>query len=420
MNMRVMFALYIAVIETQGWPGYLATMTTAEHEPKVYLARNTKPASVRGRPWVFSNQLQFTPEVRAIAPGTVVRLAEPDGRLLGLYHFNPHSLIAARLLTRNHSRTIDARFYRERIEKALALRERLFDRPFYRLVHSEGDSLPGLVIDRYGDTLVVQPNTAGMDAHRDMIVEALQGLLSPKAIALISSGPARALEGLEPLSDMPVGSVDGPISVEENGLTYFGDLLGGQKTGWFFDHRLNRAFTARLSKGQDVLDLYSYAGAFGIACAAGGAASVTTVDRSEGALQLAAKAAEANGVADRVTTVTAEAFDWLAKNERHFGVVVADPPAFAKTRKDIPAALKGYEKLARLAVQAVAPDGLICLASCSHHVSAEAFQEATSAGIRAGGRAAKLIHSAAAGPDHPVHPLLPQTAYLKFLVYALD
>ncbi|MCH8684233.1 class I SAM-dependent rRNA methyltransferase [Pedomonas mirosovicensis] len=395
-------------------------MTSDENEPKIFLARNVKPASVRGRPWVFSNQLQFSADVRAIAPGTVVRLAEADGRLLGLYHFNPHSLIAARLLTRNHSRTIDARFYKERIEKALTLRERLFDRPFYRLVHSEGDFLPGLVIDRYGDAVVVQPNTAGMDAHKEMILEALQAVLKPKTIALVSGGAARTLEGLEPLNEVPVGAIDGPVQLEENGLTYFGDLTGGQKTGWFFDHRLNRAFVSRLARGQDVLDLYTYAGAFALAAASGGANSVTAVDRSDSALQLANKAAEANGLADKVTTVTADVFEYLQNDTRHYGVVVADPPAFAKSRKDIPSAMKGYEKLARLAVQRVAPDGLLCIASCSHHISAEAFQEATSAGIRTGGRAAKLIHAAAAGPDHPVHPLLPQTAYLKFLVYALD
>lgn len=395
-------------------------MTPDENEPKIFLARSIKPAAVRGRPWVFSNQIQFSADVRAIAPGTVVRLAEADGRLLGLYHFNPHSLIAARLLTRNHSRTIDVRFYKERIEKALALRERLFDRPFYRLVHGEGDFLPGLIIDRYGDSVVVQPNTAGMDAHKDLIIEALQTVLKPKTIALVSTGPARVLEGLEPLSEVPVGTIEGPVQLEENGLTYFGDMTGGQKTGWFFDHRLNRAFVSGLSKGQDVLDLYTYAGAFALAAARGGASSVTAVDRSESALALASKAAEANGLADRVTTATADVFEYLQNDTRHYGVVVADPPAFAKTRKDVPSAMKGYEKLARLAVQRVAPDGLLCIASCSHHISAEAFQEATSNGIRTGGRAARLIHSAAAGPDHPVHPLLPQTAYLKFLVYALD
>lgn len=395
-------------------------MTSDENEPKIFISRSTKPSAVRGRPWVFSNQIQFSADVRNIAPGTVVRLAEPDGRLLGLYHFNPHSLIAARLLTRNHSRAIDFRYFKERIEKALGLRERLFDRPFYRLVHGEGDFLPGLIIDRYGDSLVVQPNTAGMDAQKDLIIEALEAVLKPKTIALVSTGPARTLEGLEPLSEVPVGAIDGPVQLEENGLTYFGDLTGGQKTGWFFDHRLNRAFVSGLSKGQDVLDLYTYAGAFALAAAKGGASSVTAIDRSESALALAAKAAEANGLADRVTAQAAEVFDYLSKDTRHYGVVVADPPAFAKTRKDVPAAMKGYEKLARLAVQRVAPDGLLCLASCSHHITPESFQDATSSGIRTGGRAARLIHSAAAGPDHPVHPLLPQTAYLKFLVYALD
>lgn len=395
-------------------------MTNPDACPKIALAADTKPAAVRGRPWVFANQLKMTAETRALPPGSVVRLMEPDGRLLGLYHFNPHSLIAARLLTRNHNRAIDARFFTEKLTRALALRDRLFDAPCYRLAHGEGDGLPGLIVDRYGDVLVVQPNTAGMDASLDLIVAALESLVKPAGIAVVADGPARAQEGLAPRAEVLAGTVASPVPLVENGITYLADPIGGQKTGWFYDHRLNRAFAAGLARGQSVLDLYTYAGAFALACARGGATSVTAVDRSAPALALATEAAARNGWTDRVTTETAEVFSWLENNNRTFGLVVADPPAFAKTRKDIPAALKGYEKLARLSTAKVAPEGFLCLASCSHHVTPEAFLDACAAGIRAGGRSSRLIHQAGAGPDHPVHPQLPQTAYLKFLAFALD
>lgn len=391
-----------------------------ENYLKVFLSPDVKPAAVRGRPWIFANQLKFTAEMRALTPGSVVRVSEADGRLLGLYHFNPHSLIAARLLSRNPARQIDAAFFRDRIDKALRLRQRLFAEPYYRLIHGEGDNLPGLVIDRLGDTLVVQPNTAGMDSALPLILSALQSLLQPTSILIASDSPARGIEGLEPVNRIAAGTLEGPVTVLENGVKFLADPVGGQKTGWFFDHRLNRQFAGQLAKGTTLLDLYTYAGGFALTGAAAGATQVTAVDRSAPALALAQKSAEVNGFQDCVTFETAEVFAWLGANERKFGVVVADPPAFAKVKKDVPSALKGYEKLARMAAGAVEADGFLCIASCSHHVTAEAFRDATADGLRAAGRAARLIHQAAAGPDHPVHPLLPQTAYLKFLVYALE
>jgi 23S rRNA (cytosine1962-C5)-methyltransferase len=389
--------------------------------PRVQLTPDAgKRRAVRGHPWVFSNEILMTAEAKALPPGSVVHLAESNGRVLGAYHFNPHSLIAARLLTRSTTRGIDAAFFAERLTKALSLREKLFDVPYYRLVHAEGDLLPGLIVDRYGDTLVVQANTAGMDAARDPLVAALKRVLSPAAILWAADSAARQQEGLEPVSELVHGSINGPLTLIENGVTFYADPVGGQKTGWFFDHRNNRAFAAGLARGGSALDLYAYAGGFGLTAAAAGATAVLSVDRAAGSLALAQQAAEANGLAEIWSSETAEIFKWLEQAQGRFDVVVADPPAFAKTKKDIAAATKGYEKLARLAAQRVAGGGFLCLASCSYHMTADAFQTACADGIREGGRGAALIHSAGAGPDHPVHPQLAQTAYLKFVVYRLD
>jgi 23S rRNA (cytosine1962-C5)-methyltransferase len=389
--------------------------------PRIALnAQAAKRRSARGAPWIFSNDLEMTPMARALSPGSVVQITEPSTRILGTYHFNPHTLIAARLLTRSTGRAIDAKFYADKLERALSLRERLFDVPYYRLVHAEGDMLPGLVIDRYDDVLVVQANTAGMEADRAAITTALKRVVKPKSILWAANSASREFEGLEPVDDVVLGDAPGPLTLIENGLTFHCDPVGGQKTGWFFDHRLNRMFVANLARGHTLLDLYSYAGAFGITAAKAGAASVLSVDRSEPALALAAQSAATNGVESNWRCETSEVFKWLESATTRFDVVMADPPAFAKAKKDVPAATKGYEKLARMAAQRVNAGGFLCLASCSQHITMETFQNASAEGIREGGRAAQLIHSAGAGPDHPVHPLLVQMAYLKFVVYRLD
>jgi 23S rRNA (cytosine1962-C5)-methyltransferase len=395
--------------------------TDTQATPRIALnAQAAKRRSARGAPWIFSNDLEMTPAARDLAPGSVVHITEPSSRILGTYHFNPHTLIAARLLTRSTNRAIDARFYADRLERALSLRERLFDVPYYRLVHAEGDQLPGLIVDRYGDILVVQANTAGMETDRALIISALKRVLKPQSILWAANSASREFEGLEAVDEVVHGDPSGPVSLIENGLTFQCDPVGGQKTGWFFDHRLNRLFVANLAKGATLLDLYSYAGAFGITAAKAGATSVLSIDRSESALALANQSATQNGVEANWRSETSEVFKWLETAKTRFDVVMADPPAFAKAKKDVPAATKGYEKLARMAAQRVNAGGFLCLASCSHHITMETFQNASAEGIRDGGRSAQLIHSAGAGPDHPVHPLLAQTAYLKFVVYRLD
>jgi 23S rRNA (cytosine1962-C5)-methyltransferase len=376
-----------------------------------------------GHPWVYSNEIVMDAAARALAPGALVTLRRADARPFGVATFNPHTLIAARLLDRDAGREIGRRFFLRRLERALKLRERLYDKSCYRLVHAEGDGLPGLIIDRLGGVLVVQANTAGMDRLQQFVIEALRTLLSPAAIVLRNDSAARGLEGLPPEVKLTAGTVDGPVPVEEDGAVFLADVIAGQKTGWFFDQRDNRAFVAGLAAGARVLDLYCYSGGFGVAAARRGAASVLGIDRSEPALALAAEAARRNEVAEccefRRAEVFAEAARLTSQGER-FDTVIADPPAFARSKRDAPAALRGYRKLARLAAQLTAPGGFLFLASCSHNVEAADFAEAVRHGLVDAGRGARILRSSGAGPDHPVHPALPETAYLKTLTLTLD
>lgn len=377
----------------------------------------------QGTPWLFSNEIRMDEATKKLPPGSLVRLMAPTGKIMGVAHFNPHSLIAARILTRNKDAIVDRAFVARRVQRALQLRERLFDAPYYRLIHAEADGLPGLVVDRFGDALVVQSNTAGMTLLEGDVMAALDEIVRPRAILARNDTPARTLEGLESEIRPVKGELPSPVEVQENGLVFLADPVDGQKTGWFYDQRANRRFAASLCKDEAVLDVYTYGGGFVLTALAHGARSAVAVDSSAGALGMAAASAERQGVTARIGFERAEAFAFLdraAQEKRRFGVVIADPPPFVRSKKDLGAGLKGYEKLARLAAGVVSEPGFLCLGCCSHHVSAEQFAAATWAGIREAGRGGRLIHSAGAGPDHPIHPSLPETAYLKFLAYALD
>jgi 23S rRNA (cytosine1962-C5)-methyltransferase len=305
----------------------------------------------------------------------------------------------------------------------MKLRDRLFDKPFYRLIHAEADGLPGLVIDRFNDICVVQPNTAGMQTNLDAIVEGLAHTVKPRAVVMRGDSSARTLEGLAEESKVVAGTLEGAVPVEENGARFQADLIGGQKTGWFFDQRDNRAFMAGLSKGMTVVDMYTHTGGFAIEAAKAGAKSVLAVDRSEHALDLAKKAAADNGVGDRVSTQRSDVYGFLedavAKQQR-WQVVIADPPAFVKSKKDLKAGLQGYRKLARLSATVTAPGGILFVASCSHNASVDEFTAAVARGLEDAGRHGRIIRSSGAAADHPVHPMLPESAYLKAVVLALD
>jgi len=377
---------------------------------------------VAGHPWVYSNEAAME-AAKALAPGTVVKLAASDGRMLGCAFFNPKSLICARVLSPDPEAGIGAPFLAARLRAALALREALYDRPFYRLVHSEGDALPGLVVDRFGDTLVCQLNAAGMDVLADALLAALDEVLRPRAVVFRNDTAVRELEGLAREVKVAKGEVVPPIAVEEGAARFLADPLAGQKTGWFFDQAENRGFMARLAEGRRVADFYAFTGGFAIRAALGGAREVLAFDTSEPALDLARRAAEANGVAGACRFARAEAFaemERLGREGERFDVVICDPPAFVKSRKDLAAGAKGYRKMVRLAASLVAPGGFLFAASCSHNMPAERFAEEVRRGLAQAGRTGRVLRQAGAGPDHPVHPFLPESAYLKAQVLQLD
>jgi 23S rRNA (cytosine1962-C5)-methyltransferase len=376
-----------------------------------------------GHPWAFSNEIEMDAAAKALPPGELVTLKRNDSRTLGVAIFNPHSLIAARMLSRDPTAEINARFFERRLQRALKLRERLVGAPFYRLAHAEADGFPGAVIDRFGDVVVVELNSAGMDRLAEPLAEAIDKVLAPATILLRGEGSARKSEGLEPMSRFAKGGMEGPITVQENGAQFLADLSAGQKTGWYYDQRENRARMAGFAKGGSFLDVYSYTGGFGVQAAVAGATEVLAVDRSEAALALLQKSAELNGVADRVSVQRGEAFETLEAliaKKRRFGIVTADPPAFVKSKKDLNVGSKAYRKLARLACQAVEPGGLLFIASCSYNMPVEDFAQQVARGVHEGGRSAKQLYAMGAAPDHPVHPFLPESAYLKALVLQVD
>ena len=366
-----------------------------------------------GAPWAFSNEIAMSASAKALKPGSVVNVEGDDGHALGTGYFNPNSLIAIRLLDARPDIVPDAEFFAARLGAARALRDRVYREPFYRLVHAEGDFLPGLTIDRFGDTAVVQITTAGMEALRAPLLKAL----GAAHVVLRADTPSRALEGLASYVEGEASRV----AVQENAIRYFADLAGGQKTGWYYDQRDNRAFMASLAPGKTVLDAYCHTGGFALAAAKAGAREIVAVDSSAPALALAEESAAANAL--RCQFVKADVFEELERlgaAKESFDLVIADPPPFVKSRKDLEPGAKAYRKLARLGARVTAPGGLLLLASCSHNIPLERFASECAAGIARADRRARLIRTAGAGPDHPVHPMLPETAYLKALVYALD
>ena len=390
--------------------------------PQIRLQKGRQRRVRAGHPWVFSNEVDMTPEAKALTPGTVVAFVDAGAEVMGSGFFNPHSLIAGRIVSRKGA-AVDSALLEERLRSALALRQRLYAEPYYRLVHSEADGLPGLIVDRYNDFLVVQINAAGMELLWDELHSALQTVLAPSAILLKNEGPSRTLEGLKEelrwVGDEPAS----PQILREGGVEFRLDMSGGQKTGWFFDQAANRALVASLAKDARVLDLYSYLGGFGLEAAQAGAASVTLVDRSEPALELTAQSAAANGLDGRCSFRRGNVFvetEKLATENALFDIVIADPPAFVKSRRDLKTGSRGYRKLARLSAALVAPGGLLFSASCSHHMPVDEFAEQIRRGIADAGRQGRILYSTGAGPDHPVHPHLPESAYLKAQLLQLD
>lgn len=392
--------------------------------PTIRLRPKSKPQAIRhGFPWVFADELVTDRRTRAIAPGSFAILEDAEHRPMGLVTVNPNSKIIARMMDPDPEARITRDWLAERLARALALRERLFDKPFYRLVHAEADGLPGTIIDRFGDAAVIQPNAAWAEGMADEIAAVLRDVTGVSTVVLNGQGRSRGLEGLTERTEILSGDVAGPVEVSMNGAIYLADLMQGQKTGIFYDQRPNHAFAQRLAKGQRVLDVFSHVGGFGLAALAAGASHATCVDGSVAALELARGGAEAMGAADRLTTRQGDAFaqmEALAAEGAQFDVVICDPPAFAPSKPALEAGLRAYERVAKLAAPLVAPGGYLGLCSCSHAADLTSFRNASARGIGRGGRRMQLLHTGQAGPDHPTLPQLAETGYLKALFFRLD
>jgi len=399
-------------------------MTDTAPLPIIRLRPNAAARAIRfGFPWVYDNELVMDRRSRKIDAGTLGILQDADRDDLGLVAINPNSKIVARVLDSNINTIINADWFRGKFQRALNMRSRLFDRPFYRLIHAESDGLPGVIIDRFDDHFVVQPNAAWADRLLDALLDALVDVTGARVVIKNASGRARGLEGLDDVSQVLRGDMpSAPIQVPMNGATYMADLAGGQKTGLFFDQRPNHAFAASLSNGARVLDVFSHVGGFSLAAFAAGADHAVAVDGSAAALDLAMQGAAAMGVKDMFETLRGDAFDVmtrLVEEGAQFDVVICDPPAFASSKPALEAGLRAYERVARLAAQLVVDGGYLVLCSCSHAADLAKFRAASIRGIGRAGRKSALIHTGFAGPDHPLHPQLAESGYLKSLFFRL-
>ena len=368
-----------------------------------------------GHLWVFSNEVDTvaTP-LNSFARGAIAQVLSSRDKFLGFAYVNPNSLIPARIMGRDPRHPPSRSLLVHRLQVALSLRERLYDQPFYRLVFGESDGLPGLVLDRYGDRVVGQIATAGMEAMKADIVSAVEKVLAPAAMVWKNDSGARDLEGLPSYVEMAIGKNIELLEVEENGVRFKVAALTGQKTGWFFDQAANRHSFLKYVKGRKVLDVFSYVGAWGLGAARAGASEVTCVDSSASAISVLEETAAANGLG--VNTIKGDAFDVLEKlheERRRFDVVVIDPPAFIKRKKDIPKGEAAYRRLNQLAMQLLERDGILVSCSCSWHLEPEQLLGAINKAGRHVSRFVQIIEVGGQSPDHPLHPAIPETRYLK-------
>ncbi|MCT4577317.1 RSP_2647 family RNA methyltransferase [Donghicola sp.] len=390
--------------------------------PTIRLKPNAEARAIRhGFPWVYDNELVTDRRTRNLEAGSLAVLEDNERKPLGLVTVNPNSRIIARMLDRDTETAVDQAWFTARLHRAYSHRARLYNQPFYRLVHAEADGLPGVVIDRFGDVAVVQPNAAWADVRFAELAQALVDVTGVTTVIKNGTGRARTLEGLEEVTEVTLGTApEAAIPVPMNGATYMADVMGGQKTGLFYDQRPNHAFAAQLANGGRVLDVFSHVGGFGLAMLAGGATSALAVDGSAPALELAEQGAAASGFGDRFATRKGDAFatlEALAEEGEQFDVVICDPPAFAPSKKALDAGLRAYERVARLATPLVKEGGYIGLCSCSHAADLAKFRGACTRGIGRAGRTGQLIYTGYAGPDHPLLPQLAETGYLKALFY---
>lgn len=391
--------------------------------PSLRLKANADRRLRAGHLWVYSNEVDVvaTP-LHLFQPGDQAILEAAGGKPLGVVALSPNNLICARLVSRDTKHVLDKSLLVHRINVALSLRERLFDKPFYRLVYGDSDLLPGLVVDRFGDILVVQLASAAMERNKEAVLDALVQVLKPRGVLWKNDSSARDAEGLERYVDTAFGVVPEWVALEENGVKFEAPVLEGQKTGWFYDHRMNRARLAPYVKGKRVLDLFSYIGGWGVQAAAFGASEVFCVDASGFALDGVERNATLNGVAEQVTCVEGDVFEALKElkaAEERFDVVVADPPAFIKRKKDLKNGEAAYRRLNEQAMRLLNKDGILVSASCSMHLPEDDLQNILLGSARHLDRNILLLERGGQGPDHPVHPAISETRYIKSLTCRL-
>ncbi|MEC9197106.1 MAG: class I SAM-dependent rRNA methyltransferase [Pseudomonadota bacterium] len=390
--------------------------------PTIRMKPKAEARAIRhGFPWVYDNELVTDRRTRGIEAGALAILEDAERRPIALVTVNAGSRIMARVIDRQLDAVVDQSWFEARLTHALAHRERLFDQPYYRLVHAEADGLPGVVIDRFGDVAVVQPNAAWAEVRFDMLAAALVKVTGVSTVIKNGTGRARSLEGLDEETVVAIGAApEAALQVPMNGAVYMADVMGGQKTGIFYDQRPNHAFAKGLAKDAKVLDVFSHVGGFGLAMLAGGAASALSVDGSAAALELAEAGAAASGFADRFASRKGDAFDVLEalrEEGEMFDVVICDPPAFAPSKQALEAGLRAYERIARLATPLVKEGGYLGLCSCSHAADLTRFRGACTRGIGRAGRYGQLVYTGYAGADHPLLPQLAESGYLKALFY---
>ena len=373
---------------------------------------------LRGHPWVFSNELQNMPA--ELSPGELVDVLDHADRYIGRGYINPHTLIAVRILTRKQEE-IDAEFFRRRISAARSLREMLGFGDSFRAVFSEGDGLPGLIVDKYADTLVVQSSTAGIDGLLGVITSVLKEAYSPQAIVLRNDTASRGIEGLTQEKQVVHGAVAGPVLIEESGIQYTIDVLEGQKTGFFFDQRENRQALKDYVRGKRTLDCFCYVGAWSLNAARFGASEVIGLDSSQKAVDLATANAALNGL--NAQFIAADVFEELRKLEKQherFNCIILDPPAFVKSRAKIREGLKGYKEINLRAMKLLEPGGALITCSCSHHVDQDLFKEMLIDAAYSAGRQARLLEMRSQARDHPMLLAARETQYLKCAILVID
>lgn len=370
-----------------------------------------------GHLWIYSNEVDVERSpLKQFGMGQQALVTTHTGKPLGIALMNPTSLICGRVINRDESHPLDKSLLVHRFKQALALRELTFSEPYYRLVYGDSDLLPGLVVDRFGDYVVVQIAGAGMELVKNDIIDALVQVIKPIGVLLSNDHSARALENLPEYTEVVYGQVPEAVELIENGTAFLAPIHGGQKTGWFYDHRVNRAQLQQYVKGKRVLDVFSYIGGWGVQAAKAGASEVVCVDVSELALDCVEANAALNGVEDIVSTIQGKAIDVLKQliaEDQRFDIVVLDPPAFIKKRKDQKAGEAAYRHINELGMRLLGRDGLLVSASCSMHLGKDTLVEIVRASGRHLDRHVQILGQGGQGPDHPVHPAIPETDYLK-------